>query len=320
MGFDLYAAGTFSKESTQLKRDLGYDQLLSQYNERKACIEWVEYKRAHPECKSKLFIDSGAFTAHTKGVEIDVDEYIEFMNSIDDQVYVFAQVDKIPGVRGLPKTPEQLAEAPILSWENYNYMVTKVKSPKKLIPIFHQGEDFKYLHQMLNYIYPDTVMDKSCVGQPIDYIGISCNKELSSSDWVEWFTHVFKIIRDSKNPNVKTHAFGMTSLKILEQFPFTSADSTSWIKSASFGNLIMNYTSVYTSNRNLNDPDHINNQSPAVRQAVEQICKKYNFDLDEIINEDKPYPRAMFNLCSLKEWADNYVYRGTDEFKEDLWT
>ena len=185
MGFDLYAAGSFNKDSTDLKRELGYDQLLSQLNERKACIEWVEYKRAHPECKSKLFIDSGAYTAHTKGKEVDVDEYINFMNSIDDQVYVFAQVDKIPGEWGKPKTPEQLAEAPILSWENYKYMVKRVKSPKKLLPIFHQGEDFKYLEQMLNYVYPEDVLDKSCVGQPIDYIGISCNKELSSTEWVE---------------------------------------------------------------------------------------------------------------------------------------
>lgn len=39
MSFDLYAAGSFNKESTDLKRELGYDQLLSQLNERKACIE-----------------------------------------------------------------------------------------------------------------------------------------------------------------------------------------------------------------------------------------------------------------------------------------
>lgn len=319
MGFDLYAAGSFNKDSTDLKRELGYDQLLSQLNERKACIEWVEYKRAHPECKSKLFIDSGAYTAHTKGKEVDVDEYINFMNSIDDQVYVFAQVDKIPGEWGKPKTPEQLAEAPILSWENYKYMVRKVKSPKKLLPIFHQGEDFKYLEQMLNYVYPEDVLDKSCVGQPIDYIGISCNKELSSTEWVEWFKTVFRIIRSSRNPNVKTHAFGMTSLRILEQFPFTSADSTSWVRSASFGNLIVGYYSVYVSNRNLHDPGHINNQSPAVKQAVANICAKYNFNLDEIINDDKPYPRALFNLCSLNEWAQNYQYKGTDEFVQDLW-
>lgn len=319
MGFNLYSAGSFSKESTELKRKLGYDQLLSQLNERSACKEWVEYLRSHPECKSKLFIDSGAYTAHTKGKEVDVDEYIEFINSIDDVVTTFAQVDKIPGKWGEPKTPEQLAEAPILSWENYNYMVRRVKSPKKLQPIFHQGEDFKYLKQMLEFKYPEDVLDKSCVGQPIDYIGISCNKELSSSDWYAWFLQVFKIIRDSSNPNVKTHAFGMTSLRILEQFPFHSADSTSWVRSASFGNIIVGYTSAYTSNRSLGDPGHINNQPKAVKDDVARICNKYGMNLEEIINDDKPYPRAMFNLCSLKDWADNYKYQGTDEFLEELW-
>jgi len=319
MKFNLYAAGSFNKESTDLKRELGYDQLLSQLNERKACIEWVEYKRAHPECKSKLFIDSGAYTAHTKGKEVDVDEYIEFMNSVDDQVTVFAQVDKIPGEWGKPKTPEQLAQAPIDSWNNYLYMVKKVKSPKKLLPIFHQGEDFKYLKQMLDYVYPEDVLDKSCVGQHIDYIGISCNKEVSSSDWVDWFNIVFKMIKESPNPNVKTHAFGMTSLRILEQFPFTSADSTSWVRTASFGNLQVGYTTVYVSNRNLNDPQHINNLSPAVKKTVADMCTKYGLNLDEMIADDKPYPRAIFNLRSLHDWATNYEYKGTDEFEESLW-
>lgn len=319
MGFDLYAAGSFNADSTQLKRDIGYDQLLSQLNEKRAVLEWVQYKREHPECRSKLFIDSGAFTAHTKGKEVDVDAYIDFMNEIDDQVYIFAQVDKIPGVWGQPKTPEQLAEAPILSWENYKYMVVRVNSPKKLLPIFHQGEDFRYLQQMLDYTYPEDVKDKSCVGQHIDYIGISCNKEVSSTEWIEWFSKVFKMIRDSANPHVKTHAFGMTSLKILEQFPFTSADSTSWVRSASFGNIMVGYKTVYTSNRNLHDPGHINNQPLAIRKSVAEICKKYNFDLNEIINDDKPYPRAMFNLCSLKEWANNYQYIGNSDFEESLW-
>ena len=315
MAFDLYSAGAGSKEVLALKRRLGYDQLLSQLNERKAVLEWVEYKREHPECTSKLFIDSGAFTAHTKGKEVDVDEYIEFINSIDDQVYIFAQVDKIPGVWGQPKTPEQLAEAPILSWENYLYMVDKVVSPKKLLPIFHQGEDFKYLKQMLEYKYTFGELK----GQPIDYIGVSCNKELTTQAWIDWFNQVYKIIRDSSNPNVKTHVFGMTSLKVLEQFPFTSADSTSWVRSAGFGNILLGYTSVYVSDRNPDDPGHVNNLSPAVREDINKICEKYGFTLKDIVEDTSGQSRALFNLCSLKEWADHYEYRGTDEYLESLW-
>lgn len=39
MSFKLYAAGAGSKNVLALKRRLGYDQLLSQYTERKACQE-----------------------------------------------------------------------------------------------------------------------------------------------------------------------------------------------------------------------------------------------------------------------------------------
>ena len=395
--FALYAAGAGSKNILNLKRQLGYDQLLSQYTERKACIEWVEYLREHPECTCRLFIDSGAYTAHTKGIEVDVDDYINFINSIDDKVFVFAQVDKIPGRWGQPKTPEELAEAPELSWENYLYMVDKVKSPKKLLPIFHQGEDFKHLWRMLEYQYPN--------GEYIDYIGVSCNKELTTNDWIQWFNEVYKIIRDSKNPNVKTHAFGMTSLKVLEQFPFTSADSTSWVRSAGFGNILIGGTSVYVSSRNPNDSGYVGNLSPALKDSIDRIAKKYGYSLFEVIDEattderlrvleslnanyskyrnlisdyvqledlnvtnkylfdikeelktlvENIYKkilnddvnedlsnrvkkatiefneeldsvkgsgeiRCLFNIASLNEWALNYQFRGTSEFKETLW-
>jgi len=396
MGFDLYAAGAGSKNVLDLKRRLGYDQLLSQYTERKACIEWAEYKRAHPECTSKLFIDSGAFTAFTKKKVVDVDDYIEFINSIDDQVYIFAQVDKIPGEWGKERTPEQVAEAPKLSWENYLYMVNKVKSPEKLLPIFHQGEDFSWLKNMLEYKYTEGPLK----GQYIKYIGISCSKDITSTAWAPWFDICFKIIRESNNPHVKTHAFGMTSLKLLEQYPFTSADSTSWVRSAGFGNIVLGGTTVYTSSRNPDDPGYIKNLSPALKEDIDKICKKYGYSFFEVADEatkeertglikrvndaynlfieklnkisnvasntivtDGVYLvdikenmlkaatkfirdsgvtpekealykaleedldsitgsgeiRCLFNLCSLKEWANNYEYRGTDSYKEDLW-
>ena len=396
MAFDLYAAGAGSKNVLDLKRRLGYDQLLSQYTERKACIEWAEYKRAHPECTSKLFIDSGAFTAFTKKKVVDVDDYIEFINSIDDQVYIFAQVDKIPGEWGKERTPEQVAEAPKLSWENYLYMVNKVKSPEKLLPIFHQGEDFSWLKNMLEYKYTEGPL----AGQYIKYIGISCSKDITSTAWAPWFDMCFKMIHESNNPNVKTHAFGMTSLKLLEQYPFTSADSTSWVRSAGFGNIVIGGTTVYTSSRNPSDPGYIKNLSPALKEDIDKICRKYGYSFFEVADEATKEERiglikrvndaynlfieklnkisnvatntiitegvylvdikenmlkaamtfireagttpemvalykslqedldsitgsgeirCLFNLCSLKEWANNYEYRGTSDYKEELW-
>ena len=309
MGFTLYRAGTGTNSCQQLIRELGCNQLLSQLNERHSINKWVKYLREHPESKSKLFIDSGAFSAHTKGKHVDVDEYIQFLNEIDDVTYIFAQVDKIPGKFGQPKTPQELADAPRESWENYLYMVDKVKSRDKLLPIFHQGEDFKWLHNMLEYKHPD--------GKPIWYIGISPANDVRVKEKKKWLEVVFQIIRDSPNPNVKTHAFGMTSLNLLEQFPLTSADSTSWLLSAANGSIIVNGKTIPISDRRLFADNNVLNKSAGVIEAVKVEAEKFGYTLKELSEETEA--RRLFNIRSLKEWEDNYVYQGNSSFKKNLW-
>lgn len=308
MAFTLYSAGTGVKEARTLIRKLGYNQLLSQLNERKSIMDWVHYLRTHPECESKLFIDSGAFSAHTKGKEVDVDDYIKFINEIDDVVHIFAQVDKIPGRFGQPKTSEELAEAPKESWDNYLYMVERVKSRDKLLPIFHQGEDFKWLHNMLNYTHPD--------GKPIWYIGVSPANDVSVAEKKKWLEVVYGIIAESPNPNVHTHAFGMTSLDVLEQFRFTSADSTTWILTAANGGIILDGHTVPVSDRRMNDPQNVFNKSSGLLAAVRARVESYGFDLDELSVD--MYQRQLFNLTSLKDWATKYEYKGSAVFKQSL--
>lgn len=313
MPFTLYAAGSVSKESTDIKRKIGYPQLLSQYLEKKNIIDWVEYLKSHPECKCKLFIDSGAFTAHTKGVDIPVDDYIAFVNSIDEQVHIFAQMDKIAGIRGQEVTIQQQLDAPRQSWENYLYMKDRVKSRDKLLPVFHQGEDFKWLENMLEYKHED--------GTPIKYIGISPNKSLSSKTWKTWLEKVFKTINESSNPKVCTHAFGIGALDVLEQFPFTSADSTTWLKLSSFGSITVKGKPVCVSRRKATRPEYILNRSTAVIEDVKKICAEIGITLEDLMDEDDTKARInreCFNLMSLKEWADNYTFKGNKMFKKEL--
>lgn len=309
MSFTLYRAGTGTNGCQQLIRELGCNQLLSQINERPTIMKWVEYLREHPTSTCKLFIDSGAFSAHTKGKEVDVDDYIKFMNDIDDVTYIFAQVDKIPGKFGQPKTPQQLADAPRESWENYLYMVDKVKSRDKLLPIFHQGEDFKWLENMLEYKHPD--------GKPIWYIGVSPANDVSVSEKKKWLEVVFRIIKESSNPNVHTHAFGMTSLNVLEQYPFTSADSTSWLLSAANGSIIIEGKTMPISDRRLHDNKNLMCRSTGVKESAESIVKRFGYTLQQL-SEDS-VARRTFNIRSLKEWEDNYEYQGNSLFKVDLW-
>ena len=308
MGFDLYFAGGVGKECTEEIRRLNCCQLLSQLNERKAINEWVEYLRSHPECKCKLFIDSGAFSAHTKGKEVDLEDYIEYINSIDDCVYIFAQLDKIPGRFGRPKTEEELAEAPRLSWENYLDMSKRVKSRDKLLPIFHQGEDFKWLKNMLEYTHED--------GSHVKYIGISSTNDLPTIEKIKWFEECFKTIKNSSNPNVMTHAFGMTIEKVLEQFPFTSADSTGWIMVGANGGIKVDTKIVTLSALSTHKSSHLEQRSVAVQEAVKKKIEEFGFTVDELV--ENYAKRQLFNVKSLKQWADNYTYKGNNMFKEEL--
>lgn len=306
-GFDLYFAGSQNRLAELYLRDLGCNRLASQLLDRVVIKGWID-ARSTGSAQGHLFIDSGAFSAHTRGAEVDVDEYIEYLNSIDEHLHIFAQVDKIPGEFRKPKTREQLLEAPELSWKNYLYMREKVKSPKKLLPIFHQGEDFKWLKNMLEWT------DEN--GEHIPYIGISPANDQPVKEKEKFIDKCFQIIKNSSNPNVCTHAFGMTSLNILERYPFTSADSTSWIMNAAMGSIMTKFGSVTISSGRLNAPDHIRKMPKAAQEEIQKYVESHGFDIKELEEDYKQ--RIIFNIMYLREWANNYEYKPSTVVRKKL--
>ena len=146
---------------------------------------------------------------------------------------------------------------------------------------------------------------------------------------MKWYEDTWKIIYDKCRELGRdiplTHNFGMTTISMMEQYPSCSSDSTSWVRSASFGNIMIivngRIKSIYVSNRNLNSPDHINNQPLAIREAVEKECKEmgHGITLQSLIDDDKGAIRPLFNLISLNKWKQNFKYLGNEDFKEDLW-
>lgn len=305
-GFDLYYAGSQNKMCEQYLKDIGSHRLASQLNDRKIISDWMEGVEAG-EITGKLFIDSGAYSAHTRGVELDVDEYIEYLNINDEWIDIYAQVDKIPGVLGQPKTRKQLLEAPKLSWENYNYMRPKMKSPDKLLPIFHQGEEFHWLHQML-----ETTFD----GKHIPYIGISPANDQPIKKKEVFIEKCFNIIKQSSNPDVKTHAFGMTTLNVLERYPFTSADSTSWIMCGANGSIMSKYGTISVSDGSDHTNKHISNMPEQAQKEVKRYVKEHGFTMEELAADYKQ--RIKFNIVYLNEWAENYEYKPSKVLRKAL--
>lgn len=300
MSFDLYFAGCQSKMLYDWIAKNNGCKLFSQLKERKDIAYWNTLN------SGKLFIDSGAYTVYTKGAEVDVDEYINYINDIDEHLTIFAQVDKIPGVYGEIKTKEQVLEAPELSWENYLYMREKVKSPDKLLPIFHRREDWKHLKRMLETTFEE---------KHIPYIGLAATTDSSTKEKEEWFEECFRIISESSNPHIKTHAFGMTSLKLLEKYPFTSADSTSWIMQGANGSILTPYGLVTVSNSQSHSKNHISN-IVAAEKMLQKYLQSIGLEL-ELVKTNYKY-RMLANLIYLKNWADNYVYKGSSINRKKL--
>lgn len=296
MPFNLYFAGDKNKYADNYMISVGANRLLSQLLYRPHIKMWIERKSS----KSKLFIDSGAFTAYTKGTVIDTDDYIEYINSITDDVTVFAQLDTIPGRFRQPKTYKDRQIAAEKSWENYIYMRQRVRDKDKLIPVFHQGEDYAWLKNMLDYRDND--------GDRIKYIGVSPASDVSGLD--EFLDRSFRIIANSSNPNVHTHAFGMTQIPMLEKYPYTSADSVSWKLTAAMGRIYTKYGAVYVSDRGKYEPDYIFNKPKEAQEKIIDTIKKSGYSIEDVSTKD--YVRYVINIQFLMDWAENYEYKGVN--------
>ena len=309
--------------ASDLKRELGYCQLFAWNAESKELQAWNKYLQEHPECKCDLVVDSGAYSAWSKGKKFDIVEYIDYLNAnkLIDTCFWAAEADVIPGSFGVDPTEEERLAAPEKSWENYLYMIERVRYPKKIVPIFHMGEDYKHLLRMLRYRFKD--------GDFIPYIGLSPRNDVHVGEKIKWYEETWKVINNEckklGREKPLTHNFGCTTISIMEQYPSCSSDSTSWVRSASFGNIMLvvngKVKMVYVSNRDLNSSEHINNQSPAVKHAVEEACKKmgHGMSIEALVNDEKGTLRPLFNLFQLNEWKKSFVYQGNDDVKEDLW-
>ncbi len=270
---DLYFAGASHNLASQWINELQLNRLFSQELNRPEVTKMIELKK-QGLYTGKIFIDSGAFSAHTQGITVDVDEYIEYLNSITEYVHCFAQVDCIPGVFGKPKTIEELNSAPRLSFFNYLYMRPKLKQPEKLLPIYHQGEDVKWLRNMLEWT------DEN--GNHIPYIGISPANDKSQKEKNAFIHMCFEEIKHSSNPDVMTHAFGMTNLNTLTAYPFTSGDSSSWVQTAVNGGIMTKYGVIGMSAQSKNSNAY-KGKSLSQQKIIDEYIASQGFDVLNMI-------------------------------------
>lgn len=165
---------------------------------------------------AQIFLDSGAFSAFSLGVSIDINAYCDYVKKNgdilrkDDGVIMASVLDGIGD--------------PLKTWQNQLYMESQGAIP---LPCFHFGEDERYLEWYIaRYKY---ITIGGLVGKQVDQVII----------WLDRIWNKY-LLDGSGRPRLKVHAFGVTTNRIMERYPWYSVDSSSWIQYAIFG-WIYNY-------------------------------------------------------------------------------
>lgn len=248
-----------------------------------------------------FFLDSGAYSAWSRGTEIDLDEYVAFIKANIENIEVYASLDVIPGKPGSAATTKQRDDAAEQSWKNYLYMVREGLDP---LPVYHYGENLTFLERML---------DHGC-----QYIGIGGLVSVPSLMRRHWLDKVFARLTGSDGkPIVKTHGFGMTAIPLIFRYPWYSIDSTTWIKITSTGSVylpqlvdgefvfdqvprVVSVSSV--SPRAVVGGKHANTMSTGMKEVLNRWLKFCGKNYDEVFSSY--YHRAVVNVTFFKMVAE----------------
>ena len=170
-----------------------------------------------------VIIDSGAYSVWNSGKKpIDIDEYIKFCLDIHDMFgHMFKKIeyvslDVIPGEKGRETTPDDIKYAQETGWSNYEYIFDRVPN---VLGVFHQGDDFQYLHDMENK------SDRYCV---------SPRNDASTDVKLAWLNDVFRVIKN----NAKPHGLGFSSQSVSKHNDWYSFDAATHALRAAFGTVV----------------------------------------------------------------------------------
>lgn len=294
MAFNLYFAGADPKADDVIRQRKGL-RLFSQTNEMTRILKWHEDGYG-----SSLFVDSGAFSVAHSGKYVDIDKYIEFINNYPD-IRVFAELDVIPYPVLNKTTARTCAEK---SWENYVYMQERIITDSYILPLYHFGEPKESLMRIL---------ETPVKGKLASYIGIGGRHGVSMDLQEQYFHEIFSMIQRSKNPKVKVHVFGMTVLRVLEKYPFYSADSTTWLQLALHANIFTRCAgNILVGSKQSHAPENFCNFPREVKDKILAEVEQFGFTMEQL--SDDLAARMQFNVQVFQDWADEYQYKGPKSF------
>lgn len=237
----------------------------------------------------KVFLDSGAFSAFSMGVEVDLGKYCDYIHRNLD---IIEHVDGQPLASVLDAIGDHNG-----TWRNQMAMEARGVRP---LPCFHYGE-------------PDEVLQYYI--ENYSYITIGGMVPISTPQLRLWLDRIWKdyLTDEQGRPRVKVHGFGLTSLPLMMRYPWYSVDSSTWVQWAANGMVLVpgQVGQVDVSNKSSRKKirgQHMDSVSPLETEAIERSIRATGVDPDRL--RDLYYSRWAFNAFAFPYYSRNKQFEG----------
>jgi len=183
----------------------GVDKILISYADFRS--SFTLFAKHLDKYQFNIVLDSGAYSAYTRGIKLSATEYAEFITRWGNYFEGYFGLDVIGDFDR--------------TWDNQDYLESQGLAP---IPVFHYGEPLETLR---------------IITRQYKRIGVGGMVPVSNSSLDKWLPSVF-FDKDGRErfPGIQFHALGLTTKLLLEKYPWDSADSTKWLIGRKFGEVM----------------------------------------------------------------------------------
>jgi len=222
-------------------------------------IFFVKMKRAMDKVLQNnlyndVMLDSGAFTAAFKDVDITVDDYLQFLD--DFKFDYIIGLDKIPFDKEKGFTQKLFLESAEETYQNCKLIQDR---GIENIPTFHQGEPYDALKRL-------------CDEFDFVALGISSRRIARADIHYLHLDKCFSIIPKT----TRVHGLAMTDFNLPLIYPFYSVDSSTWEREARYGKIKIRMFDEYAT---IGLTERLRNS----------VTKHYDFVLPEVRKECDKY-------------------------------
>lgn len=221
----------------------------------------------------KVFLDSGAFSAFTTGIDVDIKAYCDYCIKYHDVIEVASVLDGIGD--------------PLKTWQNQKLMESYGVRP---LPCFHYGEPDEYL---IRYI------------EEYEYITLGGMVPISTPQLKLWLDRIWHEYLTDENgrPRIKVHGFGLTVIELMLRYPWFSVDSSSWLQISSFGNVLIPEFGIVcfseSSPQRKNQDRHFDNLAPIQQEGVRRAVESRGYEVERL--RKLYHSRRVFNITAFLE-------------------